>query len=153
MSLAAILPGLFGLVDKLFTTDEERANARLKIMELQSKGELAQLAVNEKEAEHASLFVAGWRPFIGWVCGFAFVWAFIVQPILVFVAFIGGRTFGIDFDMQLLPELDLENMLAVLFGMLGLGAMRSYERKHGVARDNLPTTNSVEPKVNRAARR
>lgn len=86
---------------------------------------LAQLNVNEKEAEHDSIFVAGWRPFIGWVCGSALAYQFILQPFAVFAL----ATFKIDVGP--LPVLDYGSLSTVLMGMLGLGAMRSYEKIKG----------------------
>ncbi len=81
----------------------------------------AQLEVNKVEAAHKSLFVAGWRPFIGWVCGVAMASNFLLMPYLV--AFI---------DVQ---PLDLTVMMPVLMGMLGLGTMRSVEKVKRVARE------------------
>jgi holin (3TMs family) len=86
---------------------------------------LAQLAVNAKEAEHDSVFVAGWRPFVGWVCGGAFAYTFILQPFMVFT------TVLFKWQAPPLPVLDMMPMLTVLGGMLGLGAMRSYEKVKG----------------------
>ena len=132
--LAAASPiasGLFGLIDKLFTSDDERMTAKLKVLELEKSGELAQIGVNTQEAKHTSLFVAGWRPFIGWVCGLAFAWTFLVYPMLQFAIL----SFGIPVDLSLLPIMDLSEMMPVLLGMLGLGAMRSYERRNGVERN------------------
>ena len=131
-----IAQGLFGLIDSLFTSDEERMQAKFKLMELEKSGELAQINVNMKEAEHTSLFVAGWRPFIGWVCGLAFAWAFLLYPIVSFAVI----AFGVPVPLHLIPALDLSAMMPVLMGMLGLGAMRSWEKREGVARDNLGTT-------------
>lgn len=86
---------------------------------------LAQLKVNEVEAAHDSIFVAGWRPFVGWVCGAAFAYSFIIQPMAVFV------TVTMTWATPPLPNLDMMPMLTVLGGMLGLGAMRSYEKVKG----------------------
>lgn len=131
-----IAQGLFGLIDSLFTSDEERMQAKFKLMELEKSGELAQINVNMKEAEHTSLFVAGWRPFIGWVCGLAFAWAFLLYPIVSFVVI----AFGVPVPLHLIPALDLSAMMPVLMGMLGLGAMRSWEKREGVARDSITPT-------------
>lgn len=133
---------LFGLIDKLFTSDDERMAAKLKVLELEKSGELAQIAVNAQEAQHDSIFVAGWRPFIGWVCGLAFTWAFLLYPMLSFLVV----ALGITADLTLVPDLDLNAMMPVLMGILGLGAMRSWEKKEGVAREQL---NSVTPGVPR----
>ena len=86
---------------------------------------LAQLDVNKAEAAHDSIFVAGWRPFIGWVCGAAFAYTFVLQPFAVFLVVTA------KWSAPPLPSLDMMPMLTVLGGMLGLGAMRSYEKVKG----------------------
>jgi hypothetical protein len=119
---------LFSLIDNLFTSDEERAEAKRKLVEMDQRGELAQIAVNMKEADSEHLFVSGWRPAVGWVCVAAFGYTFVVQPFAAFVALVAGM------DKELiaaLPDLDLGAMMPVLLGMLGLGAMRTYEKKSG----------------------
>lgn len=126
-----IAGGLFQLIDKLFTTDEERQKAKLRLLELQRKGQLAQLAVNAVEAKHENIFVAGWRPFIGWVCGFAFAYNFIIQPLFVFIIWAAMTFYGVDFPITQLPDLDMASLLAVLGGILGLGTMRTYEKRTG----------------------
>lgn len=131
LAAGPIASGLFGLIDKLFTTEDDRMAAKLKVLELEKSGELAQIAVNVQEAKHDSIFVAGWRPFIGWVCGLAFTWAFLLYPMFSFFVV----ALGVPVDLTLVPDLDLASMMPVLMGMLGLGAMRSWEKKEGVARE------------------
>ncbi len=87
-----------------------------------------QLAINQKEAEHGSLFVAGWRPAIGWICGSALGWNYIVQPIMSWAIFISGG------DLADAPRLDTAELTTILLGMLGLGGLRTYEKRLGVAR-------------------
>lgn len=129
-----LLGGLFKVADELFTTEEEREQAKLKIMELHTAGALAQMEVNKAEAGSSSLFVAGWRPFIGWTCGVSFAWAFVLQPVFTtFILYIASVT-GAPVDLSGIPVLDLEIMLPVLMGMLGLGALRTYEKQSGVTR-------------------
>lgn len=135
-----IASGLFGLIDSLFTSDDERMAAKLKLLELEKSGELAQISVNMKEAEHTSLFVAGWRPFIGWTCGLAFAWTFLLYPILTFAVV----AMGLPVPLHLLPVMDLSQMMPVLLGMLGLGAMRSYERSNGVERNTMKPSDGVD---------
>jgi len=126
-----IAGGLFELIDNLFTTDEERQNAKLRLIELNQKGQLAQLAVNAVEAQHENIFVSGWRPFIGWVCGFAFAYNFILQPIFVFAIWTLTTFYGLDFPIASLPDLDMATLLTVLGGILGLGGLRTYEKRTG----------------------
>jgi len=87
---------------------------------------LAQLDVDKAEAASASVFVAGWRPGIGWVCGIAFGWNYVLEPFMQFVATLCGHPVT-------MPSLDLSGMMPVLLGMLGLGAMRTVEKVQGAA--------------------
>lgn len=119
---------LFGLIDDLFTSDEERDAAKLKVLQMEQDGELAQIAVNMQEAKSEHLFVSGWRPAVGWVCVAAFAYTFVLMPFGSFVALVSGMD---PLILASLPDLDLGAMMPVLFGMLGLGAMRSYEKKTG----------------------
>lgn len=90
-----------------------------------------QLKINMKEAEHGSVFVAGWRPGIGWICGVALGWNFVLQPIMAWVGFVLG------YDLSTAPELDTSELTTILLGMLGLGGLRTYEKRVGVARKSL----------------
>lgn len=120
---------LFNLVDQLFTSDDERAEAKRKLLEMDQRGELAQIAVNMKEAESESVFVAGWRPFIGWTCGAALAYEFVLKPALVFGMNAGALWFdGPAMDPALLPELDWGSLMPILLGMLGLGGLRTFEK-------------------------
>lgn len=81
----------------------------------------AQAATNTEEAKSLNVFIAGWRPFIGWVCGASFAWVFVLQPILTFILAAAGKQIA-------LPTLDFSQMSTVLLGMLGLGGMRTFEK-------------------------
>tara|TARA_R110000868_G_scaffold147611_3_gene369170 strand:- start:2639 stop:3040 length:402 start_codon:yes stop_codon:yes gene_type:complete len=89
---------------------------------------LAQMSVNKAEAESGSLFKGGWRPAIGWICGLALFWSFILQPFLVFFLLV----FGVD--LPPLPEIGTADLMPILLGMLGLGGLRSYEKVQKVAK-------------------
>ena len=128
---SGILSGLFGLVDDLFTSDEERAEAKRKLVELEQQGRLAQIAVNAAEAKHESIFVAGWRPAVGWVCVAALAWTFIAQPFLTW----GLVVFRPDFPVDNMPSLDMGPLLTILAGMLGLAGLRTYEKRTGTNRN------------------
>lgn len=118
---------LFGLIDNLFTSDEEREAAKLKLLEMEQRGELAQISVNMQEAKSEHLFVSGWRPAVGWVCVAAFAYTFVLMPFTSFIALAAGMDPAL---LAALPDLDIGSMMPVLLGMLGLGAMRTYEKKN-----------------------
>ncbi len=82
----------------------------------------SQIDVNKAEAQSDKLFVSGWRPFIGWVCGAAFSWEYCFKPLLVFLLVASGH------PVPVLPELGLTEMMPVLMGILGLGGLRTYEK-------------------------
>jgi hypothetical protein len=123
--LAALIEPITGLVSK-FVPDKDKAAALAHDLATLAEKQhhaamLAQLEVNKVEAGHKSLFVSGWRPFIGWVCGSAMAFNFMALPLLM----------GAGVNVE---PLDMANMMPVLMGMLGLGGMRSFEKAKGVAR-------------------
>jgi hypothetical protein len=112
--------------------DKEKRAAAEREIEAQltthlAKIDLAQLDINKTEAAHRSIFVAGWRPFIGWSCGVALAWNYIAQPILVFTLAQTG-------NLVELPALDMSQMMPVLMGMLGLGGLRTFEKYKSVSK-------------------
>ena len=121
-----------GLLDKFIEDKDQKARLAHEIATLAQKeahkNAALQLEVNKVEAAHKSLFVSGWRPFIGWTCGLGMFGNFITIPFSNFVL----ALFGIDIVIPLVP---LETMMPVLMGMLGLGSMRTYEKKNAVHRD------------------
>ena len=90
----------------------------------------AQIEVNKQEAASASIFIAGWRPFIGWVCGCALVIQYIASPMLPWLAAVIG------FSVPAIPSLD-DGLWQLLTGLLGLGGMRTFEKMKGVDRRSL----------------
>jgi hypothetical protein len=126
--IGALAGPLMGLIDDLFTSDEERAEAKVKLLEMEQNGELAQIAVNMQEAKSENVFISGWRPAVGWTCTAAFAYAFVLQPFAAFIALVSGMDPAL---LEALPDLDIGSMMPVLLGMLGLGAMRTYEKKSG----------------------
>lgn len=128
----ALLPILGNLMDKLFPDPTVAASAKLQIMQMAQTGELAQLdadtkmalgqiAVNQVEASSPSLFVAGWRPFVGWICGFSFAFKFVLGPLVAMLLTAAGYP-------VVLPVMDFTEMSTILLGMLGLGALRTVEK-------------------------
>lgn len=132
--IAAAIPkvlDIFGdALQSLFPDSAEREQKRLeyalKVQETLNQLDLAQIEVNKVEAQSASLFVAGWRPFIGWVCGFAFAYSLIVQPFMAFLLA------AYDHPVKELPVIDGDLLGWAMGGMLGLGTMRTVEKVKGV---------------------
>lgn len=125
--LSPLVKPLFDLVDDLFTSEEERSAAKLKLMEMDMKPLMAQLDINKTEAQHTNWFVAGWRPAIGWTCAFIFFYTFVLRDLLVAILTVNG------IDTSPIPDLDLAEVMPVLLGLLGLGGLRTYEKVQGVA--------------------
>lgn len=90
-----------------------------------------QLEINKEQAKHKSVFVAGARPFLLWVCGFAFAWQFVLQPMGTWVVLVVGV------KLPPLPTLDIGPLMSLTLGMLGLGGLRTYEKRLGVSKDSL----------------
>jgi hypothetical protein len=130
--LGSLIGPVSGLLDK-FIEDKDKKNAiafELSTMAEKHAQELAkaQLAVNKQEAAHKSLFVAGWRPAVGWVCVLGMASNFMVIPMANFALALAGSSI-------IVPILELSEMMPVLMGMLGLGAMRTVEKAKGVQRE------------------
>lgn len=120
-----------GIIDKFWPdkTEAQKAEMAQAMVLLQGQLNLAQgqLDVNKAEAASSSTFVAGWRPFIGWVCGTALVYQYILRP------FVEAGFALAHQPIPALPGLD-GNLYELLLGMLGLGAFRTYEKVRGVAK-------------------
>lgn len=95
-----------------------------------------QLDINKEQAKHASIFVAGARPFIMWVCGFALLWQFLLEPMATW----GLLAFSVR-DIPPFPKLDVAPLMTLLLGMLGLGGLRTYEKRLGVERNSIKSKN------------
>lgn len=119
------------LIDKFFPDKAQADAAKLQLLQMQQAGELtlvtAQTDVNKVEAASTSTFVAGWRPYVGWVCGTALAYAALLDPLMRFVAQVGFAYKGT------FPVIDTSLMLQVLLGMLGMGALRSWDKKNDAA--------------------
>lgn len=120
------------LLDKLIPDPEARAKAQLELMKEERQADLEELKlavqadqmqadINKIEAASEDRFVSGWRPFIGWVCGVAFAYHFVLQPFLAFGLSAAGKTVT-------LPVFDMDALATVLMGMLGLGGLRTVEK-------------------------
>lgn len=119
------------IIDKIWPDQTQKDAAKARLLELTLAGEFQgaqnQADINKVEAASSNLFVSGWRPFIGWVCGSALVYHYIVRPSLPWLLSVIGA------PMAPMPPLDMGDLLTVLLGMLGMGALRTREKERGVA--------------------
>jgi|TARA_R100001224_G_scaffold97971_1_gene68179 hypothetical protein len=130
--LPSILPAVTDVIGRFLPEDKEARAKAERQLEKQlathlAKIDLAQLDINKTEAAHRSVFVSGWRPFIGWSCGVALAWSYVVTPILTFILAQTGY-------LVELPSMNLGEMMPVLMGMLGLGGLRTFEKFKKVSR-------------------
>lgn len=128
---SVIGPILKPLVDRIPDPNERaRAQEQIESQMLVAMTSLVQgqLEINKQEAQHSSVFVAGWRPAIGWICGAGLLTHYLVLPLVVWVAFLFGA------NLEGAPNLEIGDLMVLLGGMLGLGGLRTYEKRLGVAR-------------------
>jgi len=119
------------VIDRVWPDPAQAAQAKLELVKMQQSGDLAviagQMEINKAEAANPSVFVSGWRPFIGWICGSACAWNWVGLPIV--------KVAAVYFDHPLpIAPADLSEMMPVLIGLLGLGGFRTIEKIQGVAR-------------------
>ena len=115
------------VVDELHTSEEEKLDKKILMQRLQQKLAEKQLDVNAKEASHRSVFVAGWRPAIGWCGAMALFFAFILSPCIEWYA----KFSGVDIVP---PAIETGPLLAIVTSMLGVAGMRSFEKAKGIAK-------------------
>lgn len=133
MSLLGSLVGpVTGLLDK-FIEDKDQKNALAHEIATMAEKQaheaaLAQMEINREEAKSRNIFIAGWRPFTGWTCAVALAYHFVLHPIILFAAGWSGAV------IPELPQFDMDTLMTVLLGMLGLGGLRSYEKKNGLTK-------------------
>lgn len=129
----ALIPALSGVLERVFPDPEQRAKAQLEMMKLQQEGafkeldaelqvNLAQARINEAEAQQSDFFRGGWRPAAGWACVFGLGYEFMLRPLLPWVLAVAGAD-----GIPALPSLD-DVLFELLFGMLGLGTLRTADR-------------------------
>jgi hypothetical protein len=118
------------IIDKVVPDADAKRRAQeawqLRVLEIAAQEATQQSQTNTAEAAHASLFVSGWRPFVGWACGFAFAWICFGQPLFSWIYVLTTK------QPAPVVELPTEMLMTVLLGMLGLGTLRTLERIKGV---------------------
>lgn len=138
MAWPALIPIIGTVLDKIIPDPQAASEAKLKALEMAQRGELAfldadvklalgQMEINKAEAMSGDRFRGGWRPAVGWCCVFGLGYTFLLRPLLPWIAALFGA------NVPELPAIDNEALMVLLFGMLGLGGMRSFERVKGKA--------------------
>ena len=125
--ITSLIEPVTGLLDKFIEDKDQKAKLAHEIATMGEKHAqqlaLAQIEVNKAEASSGSFFKGGWRPFVGWTCGIAFAYDFVIQPLLIFIfSYIG-------IEPPDLPEFQMNTLLTVLGGLLGIGGLRTYEKQ------------------------
>lgn len=120
-SLASPVEAAAKALDELFTSDDERAQAQAVLQKIRQRPQILQLELNQVEARHRSLWVAGWRPFIGWICGAGLAFTFIINPLIQWCTGEAG------------PVLPSAVMTQLVVALLGLGGLRTAEKITGKA--------------------
>ena len=125
--LTSLIEPVTGLLDKFIEDKDQKAKLAHEIATMGEKHAqqlaLAQIEVNKAEAASGSFFKGGWRPFVGWVCAVAFAYHFVIQPLLIFIFSYAG------IEPPDLPEFQMNTLLTVLGGLLGIGGLRTYEKQ------------------------
>ncbi|WP_286694066.1 3TM-type holin [Spongiibacter sp. UBA1325] len=116
------IEALGNVIDQVFTSDDERLQAEAVLQKIAMQPQVLQAEINKIEAGHRSLFVAGWRPFLGWVSGVALFFPFVINPLLQWATGKPG------------PQLPMESLMELVIAMLGLGAYRTIEKVKGRAK-------------------
>lgn len=120
------------LLGKVIPDKTEAARLAHEIATLATKqaheANMGQIEINKEEAKHRSIFVAGWRPFLGWGLATAMIWHFVIAPVTIFAFAYAGVT------APDLPVFDMDSLMTVLLGMLGLGGLRTAEKIRGVSK-------------------
>ena len=130
--ISSLVAPVSGLLDKFIEDKDQRALLAHEIATLAEKQAqeqiVEQIKTNQIEAAHQSMFVAGWRPAVGWVCALAMLLNFILIPFINLGMGLAGQDIRLDL-------IEMDTMMPVLLGMLGLGGMRTYEKSRSVARE------------------
>ena len=116
-----------GVIDELHTSKEEKEQLKLRFAEVEAKLKEKQLDINKVAAGHRSIFVSGWRPFLGWGSGLSIGYVYLFQPLLDMIL----QMFGVEVDWVVL---DLGQLMPLILGMLGLGGLRSFEKAKGLTK-------------------
>lgn len=131
LGMGSVIETIGKVADDLITSDEERLKVALQEKVLTGELIKGQLEINKTEAQHQSIFVAGWRPFIGWVGGIALAYQFILYPLLTWCWALFQAKGWVPADLKAPPVLESEELWVILTGMLGIAGLRSFDKTKG----------------------
>lgn len=134
LGIGSMIESVGKVAGDLITTEKERMQLELEGRKLDQAIDLAQIEVNKAEAAHSSVFVAGWRPAIGWIGAAAMAYQFLLYPLMLWGwTYLQGMGW-IPRELTPPPVLDADQLWVILSGILGIAGMRSFEKTKGVAR-------------------
>lgn len=125
LDLGGIASGVSGAIDKFVETPDEKAAAKLLIAKMEHEKDKWQTEINSIEAGHRSLFIAGWRPLVGYICAFALAWGWIIRPILIVIL----SVLNVEVEM---PAIATNEAISLVMALLGMSGLRSYEKSKGL---------------------
>jgi hypothetical protein len=125
--ISQVLPDTKAKDKALAELDLRRLEIEAKLQDAITQENLGQIEINKIEAGHSNIFVSGWRPFIGWACGIAIVWAFLLQPFFTWFAMMIGHDITVDSS-------NTDQLFQLVLAMLGMGGLRTFEKIKGVAK-------------------
>lgn len=128
IGLGSIVEGIGKVADDLFTSDEERLKISLQERQIEADLNKGQMEVNKVEADSSSMFVAGWRPAIGWIGAVALGYQFVFYPLMLWAWSLAQQSGYIDRATNPPPVLDADVLFALITGMLGIAGMRSFDK-------------------------
>lgn len=134
LGIGSVIESVGKVAGDLITTDKERLQLELEARKIDQAIDLAQISVNTEEARHSSIFVAGWRPAIGWIGAAAMAYQFLLYPLMMWAWTYLQGTGWIPNELKPPPVLDADQLWVILSGILGIAGLRSAEKFKGVAR-------------------
>ena len=131
LGIADSIIGVAGKVLDKFVEDKDlKTKLDFELRKAYSDANLAQIDVNKEQAKHPSIFIAGARPSIMWICAFGLGWQFVFLPVAIWYMTISGQA-------VVLPDIETEGLMSLTLALLGLGGMRTFEKKNGTHRSNM----------------
>jgi hypothetical protein len=131
--IGSIIESVGKVAGDLVTTEKEKMELELRAKELDQAIDIAQIEVNKVEAQHSSVFVAGWRPAIGWVGVAAMGYQFLLYPLMLWGWTYFQAVGWVPAELKAPPVLEADQLWVILSGILGIAGMRSFEKTKGVA--------------------